>query len=80
MQYTAAMFLLGHITSAIAVCERLMEVPQILSNHPKIGVRGRVNGTHEFIFGDIPYIIPYRIKDNEIHILRVMHSSRKFPD
>ncbi len=51
-----------------------------LVNHPKSGRSGRVKGTYELIVPGLPFIVPYRIKDKEIQILAVYHTSRKWPE
>lgn len=40
----------------------------------------RVRGTYELVIYDLPYIVPYRIKKQEIHILSVYHTSGKWPE
>ena len=55
-------------------------VVQNLGLHPKMGRKGRVVNTYELIISDIPYIVVYRIKHKEIHILSVFHTSRKWPE
>ena len=58
--------------------EKIRNSTKILSMQPYIGKSGRIPGTRELI---IPpnYILPYRIKNNEIHILQVFHTARKWP-
>jgi len=46
---------------------------------PNIGRPGRVFGTRELVLDHYPYIIPYRVKDDVVEILRVFHTSRKQP-
>lgn len=53
---------------------------QILANQPYIGRSGRVNDTRELVIDGTPFIVPYRIKNNEVEILRIMHASRKWPE
>ncbi len=53
---------------------------QMLKPHPNIGRPERVKDTRELIINGIPFVVPYRIKNNEIQILRVLHTSRKWPD
>jgi toxin ParE1/3/4 len=50
-----------------------------LTEHPDIGRPGRVEGTRELIMSALPYITPYRVKNNNIEILRVLHAARKWP-
>jgi len=38
-----------------------------------------VLGTRELVVRNLPYIIPYRVRDNTIEILRVLHTSRRWP-
>ena len=55
------------------------EVTQLLALHPGLGRPGRVPGTREVVLSGFPYIIPYRVKDQCVEILRVFHVSRKWP-
>jgi addiction module RelE/StbE family toxin len=45
-----------------------------------IGRAGRVPGTRELLVSGLPYLVPYRVKDGTVQILRVYHASRKWPD
>ena len=51
-----------------------------LSRHPHAGRPGRVEGTRELVIPDLPYIVPYRVTGQAIEILRVYHTSRRWPD
>ncbi|MCI5064506.1 type II toxin-antitoxin system RelE/ParE family toxin [bacterium] len=53
---------------------------ELLASVPHIGRPGRVPGTRELIIDDAPYIIPYRCREGSLEIVRVYHSSRKWPD
>ena len=50
-----------------------------LSRHPEMGRTGRVEKTRELVLSGLPYILPYYIKKNEVRILAVLHTSRKWP-
>lgn len=50
-----------------------------LAQHPDIGRPGRVPGTRELVLPHFPYIIPYRVTAQRVEILRVFHTSRKWP-
>lgn len=51
-----------------------------LTGNPHIGRSGRVPGTREFVIAKTPFVIPYRVKDNSIHILRVYQGARRWPE
>lgn len=52
---------------------------QLLASHPAIGRAGRVEGTRELVVPGTPYIIPYRVREDKVEILRVFHAARKWP-
>jgi len=58
---------------------RILDAAQILAENPGAGRPGRVAGTREFIIAATPFILPYRVKHNAVEILRVLHSSRRWP-
>jgi toxin ParE1/3/4 len=51
-----------------------------LAERSEMGRPGRVLGTRELVIERYPYIIPYRIRGNEVQILRVFHTSQRLPD
>jgi toxin ParE1/3/4 len=51
-----------------------------LAENPHIGRPGRVPGTREFVIDKTPYIVPYRVKDNALQILRIYHGARRWPE
>ncbi len=65
--------------AAARVYTHIRERVAALAEQPGMGKPGRVFGTRELVIEKYPYIIPYRIQDNEVHILRVFHTSRKPP-
>jgi toxin ParE1/3/4 len=66
--------------AAFEVAQRIMIAVSQLEAHQKLGRTGRIRGTFELVMHGLPYILPYRIKNNEIQILSVYHTSRKWPD
>ena len=61
------------------VAARILDNMENLRNHPALGRAGRVEGTRELIMGNLPFIIPYRVRNKTIEILRVLHTSRRWP-
>ena len=66
----AAPVFAGHINAALV---RLRVFPE--SGRP-----GRVQGTRELVVGQTRYIIPYRLNDQRIELLAVMHDAREWPE
>jgi len=52
----------------------------VLANNPQIGRTGRVEGTRELVLTGTHYILPYRVKEQQIQILAVFHGARLWPD
>ena len=50
-----------------------------LKEHLHLGRAGRVTGTRELVITHYPYIVPYRIRNGSIEILRVFHTARAWP-
>lgn len=65
--------------AATRVVQAIHESVDLLVRHPALGRPGRVLGTRELVVPGTPYIVPYRMRDNEVHILRVFHGARKCP-
>lgn len=65
--------------SARRVVVRIFEQIDQLTDYRESGRVGRIAGTRELVVIGTPYIVPYRIKNDSIEILRVFHSSRKWP-
>jgi toxin ParE1/3/4 len=58
----------------------LRTVEQVLPEHPHMGRPGRVPGTRELVIPQTSYIVPYRVQQDAIQILRVYHGARRWPD
>lgn len=65
--------------AARVVLELIDRVEAALPGRPALGRPGRVLGTRELVIGGLPYIVPYRVRDKDIEILRVLHTSRRWP-
>lgn len=66
--------------AARRIITALQQQAQALTQHPQIGKPGQVQNTREQVHGRYPYIIAYRIQSDEIQILGIVHSSRKWPE
>ena len=50
-----------------------------LSHFPAAGREGRLAGTREWVLADRPYLIPYRVRQGRLQVLRVFHTRRLPP-
>ncbi|MBE0621094.1 MAG: type II toxin-antitoxin system RelE/ParE family toxin [Burkholderiales bacterium] len=66
--------------AARVILELIDQAENLLPAHPAIGRPGRVIGTRELVIGELPYVIPYRARGQDIEILRVLHTSRRWPE
>jgi toxin ParE1/3/4 len=66
-----------------AAAQRIMAAIEgavgLLARHPGLGRAGRVEGTRELVLAGTPYIVPYRVREGTVEILRVFHAARKWP-
>lgn len=67
------------VAAARVILELIDQAEALLTSHVAMGRPGRVIGTRELVIGQLPYIIPYRVREGEIEILRVLHTSRRWP-
>jgi toxin ParE1/3/4 len=61
------------------VAIKIAALAETLIQHPAKGRNGRLPKTRELIVPELPYIIVYRAKKEQIEILRVIHTSIKWP-
>jgi len=64
--------------AAELVCH-LRDIALLLGEQPNLGRSGRIPGTREFVVSSSLYILPYRVRNDVVEILRVFHTSRKWP-
>ncbi len=65
--------------AAVRLYTLARERTTLLARFPDLGRPGRVFGTRELVLERYPYIIPYRVKNNVVEILRLFHTSREQP-
>jgi len=67
-------------TAAADVALKIWNAAKMLAGQPGMGRPGRVPGTREFVIPGLSYILPYVEKEGAVFILRVMHTSMKWPE
>tara|TARA_R110000787_G_scaffold75747_11_gene167500 strand:+ start:1100 stop:1387 length:288 start_codon:yes stop_codon:yes gene_type:complete len=67
--------------AAKVVVERIVRlVAEQVPDNPEIGRPGRVAGTRELVITRTPFVVPYRVREGAIDILRVYHAARMWPE
>lgn len=65
--------------AAIETVLRIIETVEKLIEYPGLGRPGMIEGTRELVISGTPYFLPYRVKEDRIEIMRVMHGAQKWP-
>ncbi|MBL6751550.1 MAG: type II toxin-antitoxin system RelE/ParE family toxin [Nevskia sp.] len=65
--------------AAAQIVTRIEHAVAMLRDHPHLGRVGRLPGTRELVVPDTPCLIPYRVRGQQIEILRVFHGGRRWP-
>jgi toxin ParE1/3/4 len=65
--------------AAQQVVDLIIQQVNLLATQPALGRPGRVLGTRELVISNTHYLVPYRIKNNSVEVLRVFHTSRRPP-
>lgn len=66
--------------AAYEVVTRIKDTADSLRQNPERGRPGRVAKTRELVLPSLPYIVAYYIESEEVRILAILHTSRKWPD
>lgn len=66
--------------AAARAVARLREAVGALAEQPSMGRTGRVTGTRELVVARTHFVVPYRVRDDRVEIIRVFHSAQRWPD
>jgi toxin ParE1/3/4 len=72
-------FLSARYAIAHKLISRILSAVETLEDFPLVGRKGRVSGTRELMISDTPYLVAYRLYDEDIQILAVLHGARRWP-
>jgi toxin ParE1/3/4 len=65
--------------AAVAIDERIQLAAEGLKDFPMSGRLGRIEGTRELLVVQTPYIVAYRLAEDLISILCVLHGAQRWP-
>ncbi|HUF85880.1 MAG TPA: type II toxin-antitoxin system RelE/ParE family toxin [Thermohalobaculum sp.] len=67
--------------AATAVTQRIIaQVERLVGFSPGIGRAGRIAGTRELVITRTPYVVVYRVAQDEVQVLAVIHQARAWPE
>ncbi|MCP3678588.1 MAG: type II toxin-antitoxin system RelE/ParE family toxin [Deltaproteobacteria bacterium] len=62
------------------ILRKIVHSATFLLEHPYIGHATSSDEVREMQVGSLPFLLPYRVKDKRIEILRVFHESQERPE
>ena len=65
--------------AAINQDEEIERQINMLLAHPQMGRPGRVTGTRELVISGTPFVVIYRLQEQSIEVLRLLHSAQQWP-
>ncbi|MCD2171373.1 type II toxin-antitoxin system RelE/ParE family toxin [Rhizobium sp. C4] len=65
--------------SAIDIGDRVIIHVFHLGAHPEMGRSGRRTGTRELFVPRTPFVVVYRIRNQQLEILRLLHGAQQWP-
>jgi len=65
--------------NAVTVAQRVLKTVELLAKRPQIGRPGRIAGTRELIVPRTPYIVPYRVRGDQLELIAVFHGRQNWP-
>jgi addiction module RelE/StbE family toxin len=67
-------------TAAYRTVRRIREAILLTARMPYSSRIGRVEGTREITISGTSYLVAYRIVENMIHVLAILHGAQEWPD
>jgi toxin ParE1/3/4 len=66
-------------TAALRIVRAIYGSVEMLSAFPRRGRAGREGGTRELVLTQLRYVVVYRIKEEQVQILRIYHGAQERP-
>ena len=66
-------------SAAKMVAHKIIKTVQLLSEQPYLDKITDIEDVYEKQVVDLPYLIPYRVMNNQLQILRIFHESQQKP-
>lgn len=66
-------------TAARRISQIIYDGIGALARFPNRGRVGRVEGTRELVFAPLPFIAVYRVKEEFVEVVRIIHGAQEWP-
>jgi addiction module RelE/StbE family toxin len=67
------------LQNAPQLIHRIYDATQSLQKFPNRGRPGKKMGTRELLIPALPYFVVYQVKGDALYIVRILHSSQRWP-
>jgi len=67
-------------TAGARIRATIRNAAEQLADYPHLGRPGRVEGTRELVIAVTPFMAVYRVLNNRLRILSVIHGARRWPE
>jgi toxin ParE1/3/4 len=57
----------------------IYEAPEQLLSFPHRGRPGESAGTRELVLSPLPWVVVYDVRDDVIHVVRLLHGAQRWP-
>jgi toxin ParE1/3/4 len=65
--------------AARRMANRVREAVELLQDQPNLGRPGRLTDTKELVVSGTPFVVVYRVRKGDVHIVRLLHHSLSWP-
>lgn len=62
--------------NAPQLIRKIYDAPSVLKTFPNRGRPGKKQGTRELVIPSLPYIVVYRVADDVLYIVRILHGAQ----
>lgn len=80
LEYVEAFIADDNPRAAAELAVRIIRAAEGLTTFPESGRPGRLPHTRELVISGTPFILPYRVRNDVVEILGVVHGTRRWPE
>jgi toxin ParE1/3/4 len=67
------------LSAADRIAHTVYDTVTSLESFSRRGRPGRIEGTRELVLAPLPFVVVYRITQNVVEVVRVLHGSQRWP-